>query len=92
MPAGYTFRLDPNEVAKVVLSKSTWAVLGLRCLIELFTLAHYKQSIEPDARLSALFNDVFRFTGWRRANTRCSTSWSGSRRTLACRATSGTGE
>jgi hypothetical protein len=60
MPAGYTFRLNPNEVAEVVLRKSTWAVLGLTCLIELFTQSHYKQSIEPDD-LSALFKDVFRF-------------------------------
>jgi hypothetical protein len=61
MPGGYTFGADPNEVARVVLSKSTWSVLALTCLIELFTQVHYKASIEPDALLSPLFKDVFRF-------------------------------
>lgn len=61
MPAGYIFPFDPNEVAKVVLGKSTWAVLGLTCHIELFTQLHYKVSIEPDAELSELFRDVFLF-------------------------------
>ena len=61
LPEGYSFDLDPNDVARAVLSKSTWSVLALTCLIELFTLVHYKASIEPDARLSALFKDVFRF-------------------------------
>jgi hypothetical protein len=64
MPDGYVFAPDPNEVAAAVLSKSTWAVLGLTCHIELFTQAHYKQSIEPDADLSELFKDVFLFH-WR---------------------------
>jgi hypothetical protein len=61
MPDGYTFAPDPNDVARVVLAKSTWSVLALTLLIELFTQAHYKQSIEPDDRLSQLFKDVFRF-------------------------------
>ena len=52
MPAGYTFLPQPNDVATAVLSKSTWAVLALTCHIELFTQAHYRQSIEPDADLS----------------------------------------
>jgi hypothetical protein len=64
MPPGYVFAPDPNEVAKAVLSKSTWAVLGLTCHIELFTQAHYKQSIEPDESLSDLFRDIFLFH-WR---------------------------
>jgi hypothetical protein len=64
MPDGYVFTPDPNAVATVVLSKSTWAVLGLTCHIELFTQAHYKQSIEPDADLSELYKDVFLFH-WR---------------------------
>ena len=50
MPAGYTFLPQPNDVAQAVLSKCTWAVLALTCHIELFTQAHYRQSIEPDAR------------------------------------------
>ena len=61
MPAGYTFLPQPNDVATAVLSKSTWAVLALTCHIELFTQAHYRQSIEPDAELSELWKDVFLF-------------------------------
>jgi len=59
MPAGYMFLPQPNDVAGAVLSKSTWAVLGLTCHIELFTQAHYRQSIEPDTNLSELWKDVF---------------------------------
>jgi hypothetical protein len=36
-------------------------VLGLTCHIELFTQAHYRQSIEPDVELSELWKDVFRY-------------------------------
>jgi len=61
MPAGYTFMPNPNDVAKAVLSKCTWAVLGLTCHIELFTQAHYRQSIDPDGELSELYKDVFLF-------------------------------
>jgi hypothetical protein len=42
-----------------VLGKSTWAVLALTLDIELFTQLHYRQSIEPDTKLSELFKDVF---------------------------------
>jgi hypothetical protein len=59
MPEGYRFLPDPNEVAGFVLGKSTWSVLALTCHIELFTQAHYTQSIEPDDELSDLFKDVF---------------------------------
>jgi len=61
MPDGYTFLPRPNDVATAVLSKSTWAVLALTCHIELFTQAHYRQSIEPDAELSEVWKDVFLF-------------------------------
>jgi len=64
MPAGYAFLPEPNEVADAVLGKSTWSVLALTCLIELFTQAHYRASIEPDAKLSELWKDVFLFH-WR---------------------------
>jgi len=64
MPAGYEASAQPNAVAGAVLSKSTWAVLALTCHIELFTQAHYRQSIAPDDNLSALFKDVFLFH-WR---------------------------
>jgi len=61
MPAGYRFMPQPDEVARVVLGKSTWAVLALTLDIELFTQMHYRQSIEPDENLSPLFKDVFLF-------------------------------
>lgn len=61
MPEGYRFLPEPNEVASAVLEKSTWAVLALILEIELFTQAHYKQSIEPDENLSELYKDVFLF-------------------------------
>jgi hypothetical protein len=61
MPAGYSFMPKPNDVAMVVLGKSTWSVLALTCCIELFTQAHYRASIEPDSELSPLFKDVFLF-------------------------------
>lgn len=61
MPAGYRTILDPNLVASAVLGKSTWAVLALTCHIELFTQAHYRESIEPDGRLSPLYRDIFLF-------------------------------
>ena len=59
MPAGYTFLPHPNEVASIVLGKSTWSVLALTCLIELFTQVHYRSSIDPDTGLSPLWKDVF---------------------------------
>ncbi|HWZ74345.1 MAG TPA: hypothetical protein VN326_23070 [Casimicrobiaceae bacterium] len=61
MPAGYSFLPRPNDVASVVLSKSSWSVLALTCLIELFTQVHYRASIELDSELSPLFKDVFLF-------------------------------
>jgi len=64
MPDGYRFLPNANDVARVVLERSTWSVLALTCHIELFTLAHYKRSIEPDSSLSPLFKDVLMFH-WR---------------------------
>lgn len=61
MPEGYRVVADPNEVAKVVLSKSTWAVLALTCHVEIFTQVHFRKSIEPEAELSDLWKDVFLF-------------------------------
>jgi hypothetical protein len=61
MPGGYAFLPAPNEVAAAVLGKRTWAVLALTCHIELFTQAHYRESIEPDSELSPLWKDVFLF-------------------------------
>ncbi len=59
MPPGYRVVPDPNDVAHVVLGKSTWAVLALTCHIEIFTQVHYRKSIEVDGNLSALWKDVF---------------------------------
>jgi hypothetical protein len=64
MADGYRFDADPNEVARVVLGKSTWAVLALICMIELFTQDHYRASIAPDSDISELYKDVFLFH-WR---------------------------
>jgi hypothetical protein len=61
MPSGYALIADPNEVARTVLQKPSWAVLALICHIELFTQVHYRESIECDAELSDLYRDVFRF-------------------------------
>ncbi|HEY0684141.1 MAG TPA: hypothetical protein VGD45_17545 [Steroidobacter sp.] len=61
MPGGYALIADANEVARQVLNKSTWAVLALTCHIELFTQAHYRESLERDDELSDLYRDVFRF-------------------------------
>jgi len=61
MPAGYRFAPQPNDVAGFVLGKSTWSVLALTSHIELFTQAHYRQSIDPDGEVSELFKDVFLF-------------------------------
>lgn len=61
MPPGYRFDFEPDEVARAVLSKGTWAVLLLTLHVELFTQLHYRESIGPDEALSDLFKDVFLF-------------------------------
>ena len=61
MPSGYRFLPQPNEVAQAVLAASTWAVLALVCDIELFSQAHYRSSIEPEAQIDPLWKDVFLF-------------------------------
>ena len=61
MPAGYEMTADANAVAQAVLAAPTWSVLALTLDIELFSQAHYRASIEPDANLSELWKDVFLF-------------------------------
>ena len=61
MLAGYVFAAQPNPVARMVLGKSTWAVPGLTLLVELVTQVHYRECIQPEADLSPLYKDVFRF-------------------------------
>ena len=61
MGGPYACAAQPDAVAGVVLGKSTWAVLALTTHIELFVLAHYRSSIDPDGELSELYKDVFLF-------------------------------
>ena len=61
LPAGYEYKPEPNAVAAAVLAASPWAVLGLTCHIELFVLAHYHSSIDPQQELCPLWKDVFKF-------------------------------
>ncbi len=61
LPPGYAFGPRPDGVATSVLARSRWAVLGFTLDIEIFTLAHYRSSIEMDESLSALWKDVFLF-------------------------------
>lgn len=64
MPPGHKLVADPNDVARAVLGKSSWAVFALILHIELFTQKHYRESIAPDGDLSPLFKDVFLYH-WR---------------------------
>lgn len=64
MPGGYVRTAEPDAVAQLVLSKSNWAVLALTLDIELFSLAHYRASIQPQENLDELWKDVFLFH-WR---------------------------
>jgi hypothetical protein len=64
MPAGYVQTADADAVAQQVLAQSDWAVLAFTLDIELFSQAHYRASIEPDAKISELWKDVFLFH-WR---------------------------
>ena len=64
MPPGYRFVLPLVDVALSVLGKSTWAVLALACQLELFTQAHYRESVEGENDISELYKDVFLFH-WR---------------------------
>jgi hypothetical protein len=61
LPEGYTMVADPDDVARIVMSKSTWAVLALTCHIEIFTQVHYLESIKPEENVSALFKDIFKY-------------------------------
>ena len=61
MPAGYVQTADANSVAHAVLAAPTWAVLALTLDIELFTQAHYRASIQPEAHICPLWKDVFLF-------------------------------
>ena len=61
LPHGYRFTARANDLAWLVLGKSSWAVLALTCMIELLTQSHYRKSIECDGNLSPLYKDVFLF-------------------------------
>jgi hypothetical protein len=60
-----------------VLGKSSWAVLALTLLIELFTQSHYRESIREDADLSELFKDVFLFHWKEESQHAILDGWSG---------------
>lgn len=61
LPPGYRFVPETNLVANIVLRRSTWSVLALTFLIELMTQTHYRESLAPNAELSDLYRDVFRY-------------------------------
>ncbi|MDH4085149.1 MAG: hypothetical protein OEV99_17090 [Nitrospira sp.] len=61
MSPGYSFLPNPDEVATIVLSKSTWAVLALTHHLELVSQLHYRQSIGRDENVSPLYKDVFQY-------------------------------
>jgi hypothetical protein len=60
MPGGYSTVANLNELARVVLSKSSWAALALSLHIELLVQSHYEHSLDQDVSLSPLFKDIFR--------------------------------
>ncbi len=64
MLPGYQFVLPVIDVAMSVLGKSTWAVLALACQLELFTQAHYRESVEAGEQICELYKDVFLYH-WR---------------------------
>lgn len=64
MPAGYMQTAAPNDVARAVLAKGTWAVMALTLNVELMSQAHYRASIGPGEGLCPLWKDVFLFH-WR---------------------------
>ncbi|HEY7638812.1 MAG TPA: diiron oxygenase [Steroidobacteraceae bacterium] len=63
LPPGYRMTTDPDASAAAMLDKSSWSVLALTCFIELFTQAHYVQSMKEAGDLAPLFKDVF-FYHW----------------------------
>lgn len=56
MPLGYIQTAEADAVAQFVLSKGDWAVLALTLHIELFTLAHYRASIDRDEDVCPLWS------------------------------------
>lgn len=64
MPQGYALSIEPNDLARAVLSKSSWAIMALILHLELFSRLHYQESISSDNQLSPLFKDVFLYH-WR---------------------------
>lgn len=60
---GASCRLIPGreEVAKVVLSKSTLAALYLTTVIEWFTQLHYVEHVRDNSGLDELFRDLLKF-------------------------------
>jgi len=61
MPDGHAKTAQANAVAQFVLARSSWAVLALVFMIELFVQRHYEESIAPTQELCPLWKDVFLF-------------------------------
>ena len=64
MAEGYCFPWDPNEIARVALGRSTWAVTALTLHVGLLTQSHACQSAPPDNALSPLTRDALTYH-WR---------------------------
>lgn len=78
LPGGYRFDVDHNAVARVVLGKSTWAVLALTLDIQLFTQLHYPRASTLIPSYLNCSRTCSSFTGRRKASTRSSTNSNGS--------------
>lgn len=60
MPGGYSTSATPDDLAQMVLSKASWAVLALTCHVKLLVQRHYIHSIDQDVSLSPQFKEIFR--------------------------------
>lgn len=58
MPPGYAFRPRATDLGDLLLGRSTWAAIGLTLGVELFTLTHYRATIEREDGLCGLWKDV----------------------------------
>ncbi len=61
LPEGYRFAPRANDVASAVLGKSTWSVLCPHCMIEIFTLAQYRESIARTPNCPSSTRTLFLF-------------------------------
>ena len=78
MPAGYTFVPQPNDVARAVLSKSTWAVLALILDLSCSPSCITGKASPRIPSSQTCSKTCFGFIGKRRASTPFWMSWNGS--------------